>query len=38
LRRDEVLAWFYGKEGLVISHRQEVDRRRLGALMPEDFD
>ena len=38
LQRDDVLAWFHGTEGLVMSHRQEADMHLLVPLVPDDFD
>ena len=40
LRRDDVLAWFGGRENLIASHLEHLTRgnRELDALTPEDWD
>lgn len=38
LQREQVVAWFHGIEGLVISHRPEADMQLPASLVPEDFD
>jgi putative transposase len=38
LQREEVVEWFHGIEGLVMSHRPEAVMQLPASLVPEDFD
>jgi putative transposase len=38
LKRDEVLAWFQGREGFQVSHQRMVRDTQVAPLAPDDFD
>lgn len=38
LKRDDVLAWFYGPEGFCAFHQQEVAETHIAPLTADDFD
>ena len=38
LKRDEVLAWFSGKEQFATAHKREIDEQQILPLVPDDFD
>jgi putative transposase len=38
LKRDDVLQWFGGTDNLAAAHQQEIVKRQLAALAPDDLD